>query len=261
MGHQYSRELKTAWVISILFHIIVAVMMLFTYLQGVLPQPDVVEVQWGGMSSSFGPMPPLGKEAPPPTEQGRGAAEPVEQTVELPTARNASVPEIVNSPAQKKLSPLEAPSPNNGGTKGISIGQREPASPTNIPVVKENAVGKPGMPAGSDIAAPFNAGGVGNSIASNVNYDIQWSGGGQRNLAAGDLPKYPAGVKVGAQIKLRIVVLPSGAVKSVQPLQKGNTRLENAAIKEVRLWMFEPLSSSDPQVEQRCVVTFNFRLR
>lgn len=258
---QYSRELRTAWIISILFHVGVAVVMIFTHLQTLLPPQEYVEVTWGGMSSSFGPLPPIGKESPLPAEKGREGAEPLEQTVQLPVSQNASTPEVINLPTQKKLSPLESVSPNSGGTEGISVGQREPIAPANYPSAKENTAGKPGMATGSDIAAPFNAGGVGNSIASNVSYDIQWAGGGTRNLSSGDLPRYPAGVKVGAQIKLRVVVLPSGAVKSVQPLQKGDTRLENAAIKEVRLWMFEPLSSSDPQVEQRCVVTFNFRLK
>ncbi len=264
-----TRELTLGWIGSIVFHAGLVTMLLYIRLsQPSSQQQEFVEFSFGGgIASSLGPMPkgevvPEGSTPPPSGREGviaTGAG------VNLPIRQNVGLPdETVNMPATKKIEANENPVTTFGGTKSVANAQREPAPNTTklgFPGGKDNAPGKPGMATGSDIAAPFNAGGVGNSIASNVSYDIQWSGGGQRNLASGDLPKYPSGVKVGAQIKLRVVVLPSGAVKSAQPLQKGDTRLENAAIKEVRLWMFEPLSSSDPQIEQRCVVTFNFRLK
>ena len=78
---------------------------------------------------------------------------------------------------------------------------------------------------------------------------------------SGKLPDYPAGVNLEAQIKIRAVVLPDGRVKSVQPIQKANTRLEEAALKEVRFWKFDPLSSTISQIDQTCTITFNFLLR
>jgi TonB family protein len=55
-------------------------------------------------------------------------------------------------------------------------------------------------------------------------------------------------------------VAPNGTVKSVKPAQKANARLEEAAMRELRRWRFEPLSRTLPQREQKCVVTFNFKL-
>jgi TonB family protein len=90
---------------------------------------------------------------------------------------------------------------------------------------------------------------------------MQWSDGGTRRKISGALPEYPRGANVEARITLGAVVLPDGTIKSLKPLQKGNTRLEEAAMKEVRLWRFEPLKSSVPQREQACSIAFNFRLR
>jgi TonB family protein len=72
---------------------------------------------------------------------------------------------------------------------------------------------------------------------------------------------YPAGVNISAQIKLKVRVQPDGIVRSVAPAQKGDTRLENAAISKVKLWKFEPLLSSQAQMEQECSITFNFTLK
>ena len=114
---------------------------------------------------------------------------------------------------------------------------------------------------GSDVAPPFNAGGAGSSIGNNIWSMLQWAGGRIRNSISGDLPKYPPGVNVEAQIKLRVVVQPRGTVKSIQPLQKGDTRLENAAIKEVRLWRFQSLQSAQPALDQVCTIIFNFKMK
>jgi TonB family protein len=50
-------------------------------------------------------------------------------------------------------------------------------------------------------------------------------------------------------------------VKSLNPIQKANERLEEAALEKVRFWRFEPLSSTQPQVDQTCTITFNFKLK
>jgi hypothetical protein len=92
-------------------------------------------------------------------------------------------------------------------------------------------------------------------------YQMSWLKGGTRRKLSGDLPKYPPGVNVEAPISILAVVAPDGSIKSVQPRQKGNTQLENAAMKELRYWKFEPLSSSASQIDQSCVVTFLFKLK
>lgn len=108
---------------------------------------------------------------------------------------------------------------------------------------------------GSDLVGDGSGGGNG------LGYSMTWMGGGMRRKIAGELPNYPDGVKDGAQIKIFAVVMPDGSVKSVQPAQKANTKLEDVAMKEIRLWRFEPLRSNQPQIEQSCVVTFLFTLK
>jgi len=92
-------------------------------------------------------------------------------------------------------------------------------------------------------------------------FSMSWLRGGVRRKLSGDLPKYPPGVNVEAQVSILAVVSPDGSVKSVQPSQKANSRLENAAMKDLRYWRFEPLRSSAPQIDQTCIVTFNFKLK
>ncbi len=92
-------------------------------------------------------------------------------------------------------------------------------------------------------------------------YSMSWLNGGVRRKISGALPKYPSGVNVEAQIDILAVVAPDGSVKSVQPAQKGNSKLENAAMRELRYWKFEQLRVSVPQIDQTCVVTFNFKLK
>jgi hypothetical protein len=103
-------------------------------------------------------------------------------------------------------------------------------------------------------------GGGGNGTGGD-GYSLQWLQGNVRRKISGDLPKYPDGVTVEAQVRIRAVVLPDGGVKNVQPAQKGDSRLEIAAMREVKLWRFEPLPMGAPQAEQTCIVSFLFKLR
>jgi hypothetical protein len=102
---------------------------------------------------------------------------------------------------------------------------------------------------------------LGGGDGGTFGYSMSWLDGGVRRKISGALPKYPSGVNVEAQIDILAVVAPDGSVKSVQPAQKGNSKLENAAMRELRYWKFEPLRFSVPQIDQTCVVTFNFKLR
>jgi len=263
-----TRETAFGWTGSIVFHIAAGVMLFFVRpSQPETQQQEFVEFSFGGgVASSFGPMPkgdalPEGT-APPPLGQTGVVATGV--GVDLPTAQN-TLPsdEVVNARPTKKLEANENPEVIPGERKGMADVQREaPASSAiGFPGGKEEAAEKPGIPTGSEVAPPFNAGGAGSSIGENISYNVQWAGGRIRKLISGDLPKYPAGVNVEAQIKLRVVVQPRGTVKSIQPLQKGNTRLENAAIKEVRSWRFQSLQSAQPALDQVCTIIFNFKVK
>jgi TonB family protein len=92
-------------------------------------------------------------------------------------------------------------------------------------------------------------------------FSMRWLQGMTRRKLSGELPKYPQGVNVSAQVRILTVVLPDGTVRTVQPEQKANRLLEETAMKAIRSWKFEPLGSSLPQVEQSCIITFLFKLK
>jgi hypothetical protein len=92
-------------------------------------------------------------------------------------------------------------------------------------------------------------------------FSMRWLQGMTRRKISGELPKYPSGTNVSAQVKILTIVLPDGTVKSVQPVQKANRLMEEAAMKAVRYWKFESLGLSLAQVEQSCVITFFFKLK
>jgi hypothetical protein len=101
----------------------------------------------------------------------------------------------------------------------------------------------------------------GNGAGGGIGYSMKWLQGGMRRKLAGDLPKYPTGTKVEAEIRLFAVVMPDGSIEALHPAQKADTRLEDAALKEVRYWRFEPLKATQPQVDQTCEITFLFTLK
>ena len=264
-----SRETTLGWVGSIAFHIAAGVLLfLIRPSQPDTQQNEFVELSFGGgIASSLGPMPkgdvlPEGTAPPPAGVTGQPATG---IGVDLPAANSTlATDEIVSMKQTKKLEASDSGAAIIGERKGMADAQREAApasSQPGFPGGKENAVGKPGIPTGSDVAPPFNAGGVGSSIASNISYNIQWTGGARRDLVSGDLPKYPSGVNIDAQIRLRVVVQPRGTIKSVQPVRKGNTQLENAAIEQVRTWRFQSLQHSQPALDQTCTITFNFKVK
>jgi outer membrane biosynthesis protein TonB len=271
-----ARETTVGWIGSIVFHLVAAAILFFVRPSQPEPQQqEFVELSiGGGLASSLGPMPkgevlPLGSQpsaTPGSTAMPGDEGKPAEGVgVDAPSMKNiAPSEEVVSMPPTKKMSASDNPVPTFGGTKGVADAQREPSASSSTPGFpegKEGVVGKPGAPNGSEVAPPFNEGGVGGSIASNVSYDVKWVGGGRRDLVSGDLPKYPAGVNVNAQIKLRVVVQPRGTVKAVQPLRKGDTRLEDAAIREVRSWRFQSLLRAEPALDQICTIIFNFKVK
>ena len=140
----------------------------------------------------------------------------------------------------------------------LEMGEREVAP------IRRDGEGGPGqaargvLPSGSPGAGASSSGG---GVGAGAPYTIDWVQGGTRKLLSGELPAYPPGVSVEAQVKLLTTVEPDGSVSFVQPVQKANRQLEEAAIKQVRLWKFDPLRSGQPQVSQNCVITFLFKLR
>jgi len=152
---------------------------------------------------------------------------------------------------------------------GGSGESREPWRKGGIPVSGKNGEPPSGVdPSGigssskpSAEGTPYGLDGGGNGDGEgDGGFSMRWQGVTRRKIS-GELPKYPSGTNVSAQVKILAIVLPDGTVKTVQPVQKANQLLEESAMKAVRSWKFESLGSSLTQVEQSCVITFFFKLK
>jgi hypothetical protein len=243
---------------SILFHLLIGVLLFFWRVNVSVSEPEFVEVTWGTISSV-----PSSSAAKPSLAGSEGTTVSPARTLrqaDLPERRANLDEDVISVPAGRKLDVDEKSLAtrnrlveNSKGQKdrslGVGLGQKEKFT---SPGIGESA---------GDVANPNTSGTVGTDVGKSVSVSMTWSDGGTRSKISGDLPSYPEGVNVEAQIKIETVVMPDGTVKSLKPAQKGNTRLEETAMNAVRLWKFEPLRISAPQLDQTCIVTFNFYLR
>lgn len=186
---------------------------------------------------------------------------------DIPGAKQADKIDVSNlSPeTQEKSGRTDAVGGGNGNPVndlrgGTVIASRTGDSPSGLGLSGIGSNSKP-TPGIRGVGAGGDADGFDGGSGNGLGYSMNWLLGGTRKRLSGDLPKYPEGVKVEAQISLLAVVSPDGAVKSLQPAKKGNTKLEEAAMKEVRYWRFEPLRVSQPQIDQKCEIIFLFTLK
>ena len=131
--------------------------------------------------------------------------------------------------------------PSGGGRSGI--GSASKPSPGHFVA-----------PTGDPYGTPNGSGG-GSGFA------LEWLQGGTRKKLSGNLPVYPSGVTVEAELTFYATVDPDGTMKAVLPAQKADIRLERAVIDALRDWKFEALPTSFPQVEQTCLLKFIFQLK
>ena len=117
--------------------------------------------------------------------------------------------------------------------------------------------GKPGF--GGGFGDRFVPGNPANNSATGTPYRIEWNGV-DRSLLTGDRPQFPAGVRQSGTVKIRITVDPSGNVLSMIPVQKADSRFDEAAMAAIRTWRFSRLSGNYPQLNQSAVATFVFKL-
>lgn len=262
-----SRETTTGWITSLLLHGLLLLLFFLVSIPEVIENQDFIEVSWGSPAVST-PAPQTITEAAPQaadpspstsvretkTEQKKAS-----QPVFLPERRMSDPSEeVLTTPRTDKLDAAEQGSVK-GTTQQGRVGERE--SKTGSSLGERDRSGPPSSMPSASLDPSRGSAGPGGDLEKGVSFSIQWMQGGTRRKLSGDLPKYPAGTNVEAQIKILTVVLPDGSVKSTQPAQKANTALEEAALKEVRFWKFEALRVSQPQQEQTCVVTFLFTLR
>ncbi len=111
---------------------------------------------------------------------------------------------------------------------------------------------KDGTADGSGLGDKGSGPGLGQGIGP-----IDWGGGGNRTVLYKKLPQYPKGVNTSAEIKIRFTVSRDGTVISMVPLQKGDPALEQAAMKALKQWRFNPLQDDKTMYG---IITFTFRL-
>jgi protein TonB len=219
---------------SFVFHILLLLIFLLITINLDYPEPKYVELSFGqsGETGSSGAQGNLIEQ----TEQLSSSQEKNEtisksenvKEVELPKAKNTEDENVIK-PADKSK---ELASANNSQSEQT----------TN-----------------SDVSAEAQ----GNKTAGegSFGFDIDWGGKGKRKIWSYPLPKYPAGVYKEIDIKIMFTIKPDGSVGATRLLTKADTKLENAALYSLRQWRFEPLSTSQKQIEQTAVIVFPYRLQ
>jgi outer membrane biosynthesis protein TonB len=260
-----SNEHIAGWLGSIIFHALLLLVLFLINVPNILPPPEFVEMSWGSImrTAQAAPVSSVSRGGLPERSLTKSPAVAIPtQTVAPPERRLPDLSDdVLRVPKTEKItSPETRPGNQRIGDAG-SVGEREAGTSQGIGE-KETRLSEGGI-GDADALTPGRGGfGVaGSGLDQGVSFNVQWLGGGTRRKISGDLPRYPEGVNVEAQIRILAIVLPDGSVQVMQPAQKGNTRLEEAAMREVRYWKFEPLRPSQPQVEQKCEVVFLFTLK
>jgi TonB family protein len=247
------------WVGSVVLHLIVGLIFFLWRMDFSLEQPEFIEVSWGAIAD----VPTVA-----PARAALGGSEGARVTMPRPSTRSIELPErslnlgddVLQTPRSRKIEADDTPTISRMQVAEASTGQKDRSAGLGLGDKEQFATTGSGDQTGR-IAEPSPTGNVGSDISPSVSVSMTWSDGGLRSKLSGEMPTYPAGVNVETQIRIETVVAPDGSVKSLKPAQKGNTRLEDAAMRAVRLWKFEPLRQSVPQVDQVCLITFNFALK
>lgn len=142
-------------------------------------------------------------------------------------------------------------------TSGIGSGGGTDSTIGNRSGPGSGLTGKAGF--GGGFGDKYVPGNPGNNSASGTPYRIVWNGV-SRALLGGDKPQFPSGVQNGGTVKIRIVVDPAGDVLSMVPVEKADSRLDEAAMAAIRTWHFSKLGSNYRQANQTAVATFVFKL-
>lgn len=254
-----SQKLQTSsgWITSIVIHLIIFWFALVTPFSISAIEQSFSEVSWGPVNESL-----ISENIPlsSPSSGDAGAAEKIakaENIISLPKRSNINLEEekIKSHLSTKKESGEFSSAVQPKKNISTSAELNEPIGLTKGKI-KGEETGED--LSGSGIVTTPYKGGVSDKNNADVGFSIQWSGNFTRNIYNKVLPKFPEKVNQQAQIKIRLTISPSGNVKDAKPLQKGNPLLEQASIRALEAWVFEPLQSSFPQKDQNCVVTFNF---
>jgi len=252
-----SREDKKGWIGSIVVHLIIALALFFVRVTETRTEPEFLEVSWGKLSNV--PLKPAPSAPPSVSSEPLRQDETVRKVpVDLPERTPGFDEDDPPLPATRKSVVDERFDPTGTRVEESATGKEHTLASLGAgdQVRTQSGVGESGK-----LTGPSLSGGEGSDVGKSVAYSMQWGDGGTRRLLAGNLPEYPEGVNVETQIRIEAVVMPGGRVRTIRPIQKGNKKLEDAAMAQVKGWVFEPLGSSAPQADQVCFITFNFVLR
>lgn len=219
--------------ISFLVHGILLLLFLFITINLEYPVQDYIELSFGnsGISSSSGAKGIL--------------IENSEQKISSDAANRASVKKEI-------IKEIELPKAKNTDAENVIK-----------PVEKTKEVNKEKSSSSEEQSdSKLTSKAQGNEIdgKGSFGFDIDWGGKGKRQIWSYPLPNYPAGVYKEIDIKIMFTIKPDGSVGSTRLLTKADTKLENAALNSLRQWRFEPLSSTQKQIDQTAVIVFPYRL-
>ncbi len=251
------REEKAGVVGSLLFHAVLGVILFFWVIPEPKEIPEFVELAWGTAADL--PARVAGASGSPQSapELSRSDAT-ASIPVALPERKTMKDNDVLPVPPHDKLDVAEAPGGRRSDTRGTEALRRDrPQSSSGRGQSSGSTegrgnAGRPGEGVGE---------GPGTTAGSGVSMAMEWTGGGTRRKLSGALPAYPPGESSDAQIRLEALVSPRGNVRNVRPVQKANARMEDAAMRAVRVWTFEALPPGVVQKDQTCLITFNFRVR
>lgn len=262
-------ELRIGWTASIVLHLLLLLLALLYVLPAVTSRAEFIELEWGNLPAAPAVTTPAPAPSAPASTVRRApvvtkrtpTATPAQRSLPLPERRLPDLSdEAIAVPSRTDKIDLPGPETTPERSDRSSAERQDPIAPREL-TVPGRTTDRPGTtPSNSGVGEGVSRPGSGGA-GSGVGFDVQWTGGGSRKKLSGEIPKYPEGTNVAAQVRIRAWVLPNGTVRAVQPVQKANTALEDAAMKELKLWRFEPLPPAMPQIEQDCIVTFLFRLR
>lgn len=217
---------KNSYFISIIIHVIIAVIFYFVTFSPGESEEEYVTVGFGsGFAGGAGRV--VNNIDPNPEKKKELETKKEEKEVKLPEAKNTDNDNISIAKDKKN---------------------EKKDKKTNEEKNLEEFVNQSGQ-------------GIEGAGAGSLGFEIDFGGKGIRRIYSYTLPAYPEGVAKEIDVRIKFSILPDGSIGKIMPLIKADARLESAAINSLRQWRFEPLPNNAKQIEQSVIITFPFRLQ
>lgn len=217
---------KNSYFISIIIHVIIAVIFYFVTFSPGESEEEYVTVGFGsGFAGGAGRV--VNNIDPNPEKKKELETKKEEKEVKLPEAKNTD---------------------NNNISIAKDKKNEKKDNKTNDEKNLEEFVNQSGQ-------------GIEGAGAGSLGFEIDFGGKGIRRIYSYTLPAYPEGVAKEIDVRIKFSILPDGSIGKIMPLIKADARLESAAINSLRQWRFEPLPNNAKQIEQSVIITFPFRLQ